>query len=357
MVDWRSLLKGATNGFDTAVLGVRVGDPVEAIPFDRVSGIETSPPGAHRMWTREGVVDVAQDGRRTPVPRKVQIQELHEHGGCVFVDMICYVVERGIVRAIRVRGAATADLPIRSETDIERAFGAPIGIERVLGVVNYHFPALGLLVAWDPRDRRVESIGFGPVDWTPPVYGAKEVLQEWLASGIRGRFETPEEPKDRKSSAWVRYARVRALLLAFGLGSPAEFGNGAFLHGRPQSACPRSAAEVARIRLDYPEGYRPKESDSDLPIFFGYLLDYRFAAERLLRHYGRMLECSIIGAAAALELAVSANSKIAADLTEIDELLAEMISPEGKKVALVELVEKWGWPEVDLEELEREETW
>ncbi len=49
------------------------------------------------------------------------------------------------------------------------------------------------------------------------------------------------------------------------------------------------------------------------------------------------------------------DESIAAALKDVEALLLELIDPSGKEVTERELIERWGWPQVDLENLETEE--
>ncbi len=70
------------------------------------------------------------------------------------------------------------------------------------------------------------------------MFTAADVLSEWLGAVRAGLAPEWTEPAERTSSRWVRYARVRALLSAFGLGAPDAFAQGSFLEGRAVDAYP-----------------------------------------------------------------------------------------------------------------------
>jgi len=92
MFDWQS-----GDGARIAVYGVRVGDPIEAIPKERIT--QTEPKG---------------DSAR-----------IRERGGRVFVGQICFAIAAGgRVERIWVRGPELKGVPISAESDVERLLGA-----------------------------------------------------------------------------------------------------------------------------------------------------------------------------------------------------------------------------------------
>jgi hypothetical protein len=63
------------------------------------------------------------------------------------------------------------------------------------------------------------------------------------------------------------------------------------------------------------------------------------------------LEASGLGIITAIDITEAANDRVRSALDEIDTLLCELISPEGKEIPEAEMLARWQWPEVDLEQL------
>jgi hypothetical protein len=57
----------------------------------------------------------------------------------------------------------------------------------------------------------------------------------------------------------------------------------------------------------------------------------------------------------ALWVTGDANEAVTSALEEIEVLLVELIDPSGLQVTERELIERWGWPQVDLDALLAEE--
>jgi hypothetical protein len=352
MVDWRSLVDGRTDGLSTAVHGLRVGDAVHAVLLDRATSIEPAKPSSpSRSWGSAGVFEVDAEGRSVLVPRETLIAELRQYGGRVWVDRVSYQVSSGRIEGIRVRGTALGGLHLGKDEDIERTLGPSIGVERTLGWIVHHFPERSLSVAWDTREGCIEHVALGPVDWRPPVFGAADVLREWVAASGAGLAPAWEEPADRSSSTWVRYGRVTALLRAFHLGSPKAFSEGEFLEGRPLSAYPLAAAALET-------GPWQREGDRGLATYpdalgrlFWWLLHYRTTAQKLLDVNAGWLVAGHPGILTAIDVTKEANEGVAEAIADVEVLLHEMIAPGGEHVPEREMIARWGWPEVDLEDL------
>lgn len=353
MIDWKALLEGRLSGLTLSVEGARVGDGVDAVPLDRVTEIDAFTPKEASTYRGGRVYRVKDDGAEVELSREALLSELRVHGGRLYLGTITFQLKGGAIQKIWVRGAPLKALPFKTEGDIERRLGPPLGVERVLGWAVRHYPARALSVSWHCREGRVEHVALGPVEWTPRVWGAKDLLHEWLSASYAGLGRDFAEPRDRSSSAWVRHARITALLRAFSLGEPKAFADGSFLEGRPLDAYPLAAKALREGPWDF---RREQATWPDtLGRLFWWLLVYRTRAEQLLRINSGWLEAGHPGILTALHITGRANTQVNAALAEVEELLVEMIAPDGKTISEKELMARWGFPDVDIEELLRDE--
>lgn len=351
MVDWKPLLAGSVDGSNITVGGACVGDTVNALPFKEIVRVFPTTPQVRRMLGQDVPADTEEDAPRGAVTRESPLEEVRKHGGYVHTETAVYEVANGVIRKIRVHGPVLSPLPFAKEADIERLLGPSKGLEQKSGCVVHHYPERNFSVGWHAKQDRLDHIALGAVNWVPPLFGAKEVLREWLDAAYAGLAPNWEEPTDRTTSRWVRHARVVALLRAFGLGTPEDFAEGRFLAEKPLSTYPR-AAQVLR---ETQEAGGDNERDT-LGRLFWWLLLYRQQAEKLLQFNSGWLAASHLGILTALRLTGEANEDLTAALEELDLLLVELIEPSGKQVPERELIERWGWPLVDLEELLMDEV-
>jgi hypothetical protein len=336
-IDWQGLFRDPASA---PVEGVRLGDAVETLPFARFTAVEPRADGVHRVWRGGEAFDVADDGSERAVTRAQLDEELRRDGGSAWIEQIGFDVADGRVRKIWVRGdGALAGAPFAAEGDIARLLGKPTGIERILGWRVHHYAERGLSVGWDPKRARVEHVALGPVDWTPRRLGRADVLYTWLDAALM--LPSWDEPADRASSAWVRWARVNALLRAFELGTPSSFESGAFLDGHKIERYPRVAEVIASV------------AEPSLPArpvwMFRWLLHYRTMTERILR--SGWVEAGDRALLAAIDLTDGANRALGAALEPIEALLVELISPDERAFDEAELVARFGWPDVDLQSI------
>ncbi|AKF10394.1 hypothetical protein [Sandaracinus amylolyticus] len=345
MIDWDALRSGRVDGRSARVRGARIGDAIGAIELDASVRYESIASGPRSHGT-DGAFDILPDGRRVPVSPETLREEVAARGGRVFVAGTTFELRDGVVRRIWVRGPGLEALRIRAEEEIDRAFGRPDGVELVLGWRVHHFFAAAISIAWDAATARVEHVAFGEVIWRPRVLGAIDVLHEWLGSPLAGD-PTARAPSD--GSLAVRHARVNALLRAFELGSPQSFARGEFLRARALDAHPRALARLAKHAGDR----RPR--DFSLVILFTTLMRYRRDADRVVRGSEGWLEAGDAGVLTALALQDRASRALGAALVDIDDVLAELIAPDGRTFTEPDLVARWGWPDVDLLHLRAQE--
>jgi hypothetical protein len=99
-----------------AVGGVRLGDPVDALPFERLTVVEPRAEGLRRVWRDGAAFDLAPDGTETPVGRERLEAELRRDGGSAWIDRIGFDVADGCVRKIWVRGEGARSAPPSSRS-------------------------------------------------------------------------------------------------------------------------------------------------------------------------------------------------------------------------------------------------
>ncbi|HEX8115226.1 MAG TPA: hypothetical protein VF516_46180 [Kofleriaceae bacterium] len=321
MIDWQQLLQGNL----PAVHGVRVGDPKKAVPVDANTTTDA-----------------------------VEAGEWRRAGGPSFLDPCCFVLKNGRVARILVRGTLLDGLPIREQEDITRLFGEPLGIERIFRWRFIHYyPERQLSIAWNPVEKRVEQVAFGPVTWEPRMLSARDVLDEWLASDLSWKPDATE-PSDRSSSAWVRWMRVHALLRGFQLGSPIEFARGEFLLESDPDNCPHACNAIRKHESDLFPWDREREQ-MELGHLFARLLGYRRRAHQLLQFNSGTLEAGFPGTIASIKITEAMNRRIATEAAAIDRLLVELIGPGDLRVAERDL-EGWIYDD-ELKYLVEVETW
>jgi hypothetical protein len=90
-----------------------------------------------------------------------------------------------------------------------------------------------------------------------------------------------------------------------------------------------------------------------LPQFFAILVDYRMRVHHLLSFSNGLLESTGLYRYAH-SMAGDLNSVIAAQVDVIDDILAMLICPERTHYTMDQLVREYGYPDVDLLEIDAE---
>lgn len=200
------------------------------------------------------------------------------------------------VRRIFLCGAAVASLVVERAHDITGTLGEPTGLSWQLGARGFHYVHRDLEILWHPTQQRVLGVTLGPCEWREPEHGALELVRELVEHW--SPIVTPRRELDH-----MRRRRVEALAAALG-----HSGLPALLHDRGTGSVHEG---LDRLRRHHAERASTQEQ-----------------AQRELDARGR---------------------------EELDRLEAEVaarIAPHDKRVRHRELVNRWGWPDVDLVEME-----
>jgi hypothetical protein len=343
-VDLSPLLRGA-RGETIRVAGVCVGDPAENVDRASLTGAEDRGDGP-RIYKDGSVYRQGPGGDHVEIPLVERVDATIRIGGVLRMGGVALSVAGGVIDRIFVRGPSLETLRIATEDDIERVFGPAEGKHWLLGQRHHYYPARGFDVAWDARTERVEHVALGARPWTEPRIGAPELVEELLALGVAAA--RGPEPKGGPERA--RHQRVAALARALGVGSAADVADGVFLD-EPLSTGRRAVLEELLQRSRFARPYR----DSSARTVFAMLLGYREGVRRVVQATSGWLECSD---GALLGMIVTQNQiggRIEELMVDVDRWLRTLIDPDGRTFEVRELIATYGWPDVDLWQLEADE--
>lgn len=155
-------------------------------------------------------------------------------------------------------------------------------------------------------------------------------------------------------SALFRLQQLKALFAAFEIPlDPERFSSGRFILYREEP----STTLLAQLFANPPETLYESLSSNDLRILFKLLRDYRQGMARGRESFG-VIFCwpSIIGHTMT-EVITPINNDVERIMAPIDAMLATLISPNGKTFTIGELIDHYGYPDVDVEDLQWDETW
>lgn len=145
-----------------------------------------------------------------------------------------------------------------------------------------------------------------------------------------------------------RLRRLTVLFRAFGLPwDPPSFMKGKFID--PEH--PRYAALLGKLAGEMSEELGRGDAIHQLPMFFAILYEYRESVEEVLSFSSGVLEASGLYLHA-FNKAGELDHVIRDNLPLIEDSLAELISPEGVEFRVEQLVRDYGYPDVDLFEID-----
>ena len=150
----------------------------------------------------------------------------------------------------------------------------------------------------------------------------------------------------------LRLQQLRALFQAFGIvWDPVAFTTGQFI----QPDYPRYAVVLTRAATEMPIIVAGELSQEryHLPILFAILLRYRETLDRGLNFAGGVAEASGLAYYAYAKVE-QLNREIRGKLAIVEDVLAALISPEGRSFSIDELARDYGYPDVDVRGVDAE---
>lgn len=145
-----------------------------------------------------------------------------------------------------------------------------------------------------------------------------------------------------------RLLRLTSMFRAFGLPwDPQTFIDGGFIE--PED--PRYASILGKLFKEIPKEEQPCDRGHELPAFFRILFDYRARMDDVLSFSSGVMEASGLYLLAHLK-AEELNRVIWDNISFIDDLLLEFISPEGASFSVEQLIKGYGYPTADLSEID-----
>lgn len=145
-----------------------------------------------------------------------------------------------------------------------------------------------------------------------------------------------------------RLHRLISLFRAFGLPwDPQSFIDGEFV----KSEDPRYAPLLEKLSKEIPKEEQSWDRGHQLPAFFKILFDYRARMDDVLSFSSGVMEASGLYLQAHLK-AEELNRVIWDNISLIDDLLVEIISPERVSFSIEQLIKGYEYPKSNLSEID-----
>jgi hypothetical protein len=193
-----------------------------------------------------------------------------------------------------------------------------------------------------------------PTPSTPsdPRIGARDLVDAYLDLwGLSREIDTwTEEAQASNPPRLIRLRRLMAMFNAFDLAwDPEGFPRGEFLN---ESKADYSGF-IAKIRAEMPDllSREGKQGSFDLSRCFQALFGYRYRLQQVLGFSDGVLEVSGASLYALLKIR-EANTVVKGVVGPIEDMLADLIDPTGRRYSVEALVRDYGYPEDDLDAID-----
>jgi hypothetical protein len=126
------------------------------------------------------------------------------------------------------------------------------------------------------------------------------------------------------------------------------FLQGDFIDKRITSKYPRTQELIEKEKSFESDNFEP----SDVHTFYHHLMKYRIEIDSVLQHNSEILEASSLGFRSAISLTAELNNDLYKKVEIIDELLFEIINPNGLSFNEETLIKEFGFPKDDLDAID-----
>ncbi len=285
-------------------------------------------------------------------------------------DFYCYRTSDNKIVEFLIRKEGLDALKITEAQDIERLFGKADSIEKKYSSHYYFYSDRKLVVSWNDANKKIWGIYIGNTRITPTFYTVKDFLDIYLqfVNLVPKRSDWNEEATSSHPPKLYRLQQLKSLMKAFDIGEDVSknFKNGKFLRNRKPFEYKLINNDVERY-VDNIESQsykkRKKEQLEDYKMQWGSSLSFTFTkflevierADKLLKINSGVMEAStLMGGYTVNKVWDLAQSIDKEKLDEIKELLYSMIDPQEKSFSRKLLIEKYNFPDVDLEAVDIE---
>jgi len=163
--------------------------------------------------------------------------------------------------------------------------------------------------------------------------------------------EWSEENFEDNEPRLLRFQQLMALLKAFNIPTDIHsFVNGSFINGLDKRYDKIREYMMRNNHTKYTVG---NILGDDIDLAFAYMLEYRIKLNKALTHNQQILLASHSMRYAYFQVSFM-DRAIKENLEEYDKFLAWIISPENENIPMEKMVESFGYPDVDMSEIDFE---
>ncbi len=267
---------------------------------------------------------------------------------------------KSIIVEFLFRGEFLDDLKLTSPKRITRKLGKPEAIEKKNGTHYYFYPQKRMVVAWWAEHDKLFGIYIGENIIEQTYLTSKDFLNKYFEFK-RMVPELNEWNLKRLKYNEPRYYRLKelnSLMKAFGLGDDLlnDFTNRGFLTNREESDFEAiyqdieqyaSETNIEKSRFGIEEKRLMRERG--IAMIFQEFMRFVEEIRGVLRFNSGWLESGSVSTRYIIKKTGSMLKTFdQTKLNEIEKLICLVIDPYDKRISLSELIDKFGYPDVDL---------
>jgi len=163
-----------------------------------------------------------------------------------------------------------------------------------------------------------------------------------------------EDGLQKSPVALCRLRQLKALFAAFDLPlEPEDFIKGRFICDRAE----RYGPLIERLRPTMRPDFAKRASPQNLDTVFETLRSFRCGMAKGRQSFGIFLCYSGVVAHVMEDVISPINREVERVLEPVDALLAELIAPDGRTFTIGDLIDRYGYPDEDADELEWHQSW
>ncbi|MDJ1468675.1 hypothetical protein QNI19_26205 [Cytophagaceae bacterium DM2B3-1] len=272
-----------------------------------------------------------------------------------------YKIKNGKVVEISLMEELVESLRITSTKDIFQNFGPTKAIDKKYGQLLFHYEPRNIVVHWSETDKKLTRIFWGDV--IPyPTLRRENLLEQYL--DLRGFSPEPHSWSEKNfrnnPPRLYRYKQLDSLFQAFGIDLKymQSFEEGEFIKARPVTDYTEWFSDIEayglQTGLERDRDFNRDTVNHDKLIrIFAYLFKYRMVLERTLQYNSGWLEAGATWARYMIDKTEGfLNEENRAYIKYLDNLLCFAIDPYQQQYKKYELIEKYGYPDVDLSDID-----
>lgn len=171
-------------------------------------------------------------------------------------------------------------------------------------------------------------------------------------SALLKAFEYIQTEKKQKDNWWITFVLKKEV-------TQGELTKDGIIHFLQGDFILKSEFIITPKIQEFIEKEKSFESDSfngvkDVYTFYKHLMRYRIEIENVLQHNSGILEASSLGFRSSISLTAKLNKDLNKKVDTIDELLFEIINPKNLSFKEETLIQEFGFPKEDLDEIDME---